>query len=87
MFKYQKSFQFNFLVVRDELVWCIVHQHHQLITLVDDGGSVAPGSGHAKSITTLRSNAKDGYTVNFLSEQGIMLRFPNSSGELICDAE
>lgn len=51
------------------------------------GGSVAPGSGHAKSITTLRSNAKDGYTVNFLSEQGIMLRFPNSSGELICDAE
>ena len=51
------------------------------------GGSVAPGSGHSKSITTLRSNAKDGYTVNFLSEQGIMLRFPNSSGELICDAE
>lgn len=51
------------------------------------GGSVAPGSGHAKSATTLRSNAKDGYTVNFLSEQGIMLRFPNSSGELICDAE
>lgn len=51
------------------------------------GGSVAPGSGHAKSITTLRSNAKDGYTVNFLTEQGLMLRFPNSSGELICDAE
>lgn len=51
------------------------------------GGSVAPGSGHAKSITTLRSNAKDGYTVNFLSEQGIMLRYPNSSGELVCDAE
>lgn len=51
------------------------------------GGSVAPGAGHAKSATTLRSNAKDGYTVNFLSEQGIMLRFPNSSGELICDAE
>lgn len=51
------------------------------------GGSVAPGSGHSKSVTTLRSNAKDGYTVNFLSEQGIMLRFPNSSGELICDAE
>jgi hypothetical protein len=50
------------------------------------GGSVAPGAGHSKSITTLRSNAKDGYTVNFLSEQGIMLRYPNSSGELICDA-
>lgn len=51
------------------------------------GGAVAPGAGHAKSITTLRSNAKDGYSVNFLSEQGYMLRFPNSSGELICDAE
>lgn len=51
------------------------------------GGSVAPGAGHGKSVTTLRSNGKDGYTVNFLSEQGIMLRFPNSSGELICDAE
>jgi len=51
------------------------------------GGSVAPGSGHAKSITTLRSNAKDGYSVNFLTEQGLMLRFPNSSGELICDSE
>lgn len=50
-------------------------------------GSVAPGAGHASSKTTLRSNAKDGYTVNFLSEQGIMLKDPTSSGELICDAE
>jgi len=46
-------------------------------------GSVAPGSGHAKSIGTLRSNAKDGYQVNFLSEQGIMLGDPTTSGELI----
>jgi len=52
-----------------------------------NAGSVAPGAGHAKSVTTLRSNAKDGYTVNFLSEQGIMLKDPTSSGELICDAE
>lgn len=50
-------------------------------------GSVAPGSGHASSKNTLRSNAKDGYEVNFLSEQGIMLKDPTSSGELICDAE
>lgn len=49
-------------------------------------GSVAPGSGHAKSISTMRANAKDGYTVNFLAEQGIMLKDPTSSGELICDA-
>ena len=52
-----------------------------------NAGSVAPGQGHAKSVTTLRSNAKDGYTVNFLSEQGILLKDPTTSGELICDAE
>lgn len=51
------------------------------------GGSVAPGAGHAKSKDTLRSNAKDGYSVHFLSEQGIMLADPTSCGELICDAE
>ena len=51
------------------------------------GGSVAPGAGHAKSISTLRSNAKDGYSVHFLSEQGIMVLDPTTSGELVCDAE
>jgi hypothetical protein len=51
------------------------------------GGSVAPGAGHAKSISTLRSNAKDGYSVHFLSEQGIMVLDPTTSGELICESE
>ena len=51
------------------------------------GGSVAPGAGHAKSKGTLRSNAKDGYSVHFLTEQGIMIADPTTSGELICDAE
>jgi hypothetical protein len=50
------------------------------------GGSVAPGGGFGKSINTLRSNAKDGYSVHFLSEQGIMIKDPTSSGELVCDA-
>jgi len=50
-------------------------------------GAVAPGVGHAKSISTMRANAKDGYQVNFLSEQGIMLGDPTTSGELICIAE
>ena len=50
-------------------------------------GAVAPGVGHSKSITTMRANAKDGYQVNFLSEQGIMLSDPTTSGELYCDAE
>jgi len=48
-------------------------------------GSVAPGSGHAKSRSTLRANAKDGYTVNFLTEQGIMMKDPTTSGELIME--
>ena len=51
------------------------------------GGAVAPGSGHAKSIGTLRSNAKDGYSVHFLTEQGIMIVNPTVCGRLICDAE
>ena len=51
------------------------------------GGSVAPGQGFSTSKNTLRSNAKDGYSVHFLSEQGIMIKDPTSSGELICDAQ
>jgi hypothetical protein len=85
-----ESYRFTFLDIgqRDgeaNLVKVVRKDREMVMWYV--GGSVAPGSGHSKSITTLRSNAKDGYTVNFLSEQGIMLRFPNSSGELICDAE
>ena len=48
-------------------------------------GSVAPGMGHAKSKDVLRSNAKDGYSVHFLTEQGIMMKDPTTSGELILD--
>lgn len=50
------------------------------------GGSVAP-NGYAKSISTMRSNARDGYQVHFLGEVGIMIRDPRACGELICDAE
>lgn len=51
------------------------------------GGSVAPGAGYAKSISTLRSNARDGYQVHFLGEVGLMIRDPRACGELICDAD
>lgn len=51
------------------------------------GGSVAPGVGFSKSISTLRSNAKDGYQVHFLTEQGIMIKDPTACGELILDSE
>lgn len=50
-------------------------------------GSTAPGSGTAKSISTMRASSKDGYEVNFLSECGVMVKNPLSSGELICEAE
>ena len=50
------------------------------------GGSVIP-SGYGNSINTLRSNSKDGYSVHFLGEEGIMLRNPLSCGILYCDAE
>ena len=50
------------------------------------GGSVIP-SGYGNSINTLRSNSRDGYSVHFLGEFGIMLRNPLSCGILYCDAE
>ena len=50
------------------------------------GGSVIP-SGYGNSINTLRSNSRDGYSVHFLGEEGIMLRNPLSCGVLYCDAE
>jgi len=46
------------------------------------GGSIAPGQDFATSIKTLRSSAKDGYSVHFLSEQGYMLKDPTTSGML-----
>ncbi len=64
----------------------VVRKDRELV-LWHVAGAVAPGAGHAKSISTMRANAKDGYQVNFLSEQGIMLADPTTSGELICDAE
>jgi len=50
------------------------------------GGSIAPGMDMAKSKSTLRSNAKDGYNVEFLTEGGIMLTDPTTCGYLKCDA-
>lgn len=50
-------------------------------------GSVAPGAGHAKSISTLRANGRDGYEVFFLGEMGIMMKNPTASGELLLDVE
>lgn len=50
-------------------------------------GLVGPGVGHGKSIGTMMANAKDGYSVHFLSECGVMLKDPTTSGMLICDAE
>ena len=49
-------------------------------------GSVTP-AGYAHSNTEVRSNAKDGYSVHFLGECGIMLRDPRACGELILDAQ
>jgi hypothetical protein len=50
-------------------------------------GSVAPGAGHAKSISTMRASGRDGYEVFFLGEMGIMMKNPTSAGELILDVE
>jgi hypothetical protein len=50
-------------------------------------GSVAPGQGFGMNKSTVRSHGRDGYTVYFLGEMGIMLKNPTTSGELILDVE
>ena len=63
----------------------VVRKDREFVTWTT-GGAVLP-SGYGKSINTLRSNGKDGYTVYFLGEMGIMLRDPRACGELIMEAE
>ena len=63
----------------------VVRKDREFVTWYT-GGAVAP-SGYANSKNTLRSNGKDGYTVFFLGEMGIMLRDPRACGELIMEAE
>lgn len=48
------------------------------------GGSLAP-NGFITNKNTVRSNGKDGMTVYFLGEMGIMMKDPTTSGELILD--
>jgi hypothetical protein len=64
----------------------VVRKNREMV-MWHTGGSAAPGTGFSKSINTLRSNAKDGYQVHFLSEQGIMVKDPTSSGELYVSSD
>ena len=50
-------------------------------------GSTTPGPNSADSSMQMRSNAKDGYEVHFLSECGYQIVDPTSCAEFICDAE
>ena len=83
------SFRMTFLdLVRrdgDANIVKVVRKDREFVTWTT-GGAVLP-SGYGKSINTLRSNGKDGYTVFFLGEMGIKLRDTRACGELICDAD
>jgi hypothetical protein len=45
-------------------------------------GSVAPGQGFSKNVSTSRATGRDGYSVFFLGEVGIMMKDPTTSGIL-----
>jgi len=49
-------------------------------------GSVDPYGNTSKSISTMRSNNLDGYSVHMLTECGIQIENPMACGELICVA-
>ena len=42
VFEGQQAFQVIVLVANNELVWRFIHQCHQFVAFVDDGGAVAP---------------------------------------------
>ena len=62
----------------------VVRKDREMV-IWNTSGSVAPGTGYSKNKSTVRSNAKDGYSVHFLGEMGIMVRDPRACGELILD--
>lgn len=70
---------------KSNIVKCIKEKSENLMWYT--GGSIAPGSDVAKSMNTLRSNSGDGYTINLLSEEGIMLEDPTTSGWLRYNVE
>ena len=48
VFEGQQAFQVSVFVVNNELVWRLIHQCHQFIAFVDDGGTVTPGKNGSK---------------------------------------
>ena len=48
VFEGQQAFQVIVLVADNELVGRFIHQCHQFIAFVDDGGAVAPGKNSSK---------------------------------------
>ena len=63
----------------------VVHKDREFVNWCVAGAVTPAGYGHSNS--EVRSNAKDGYSVNFLGEMGWFVRDPRGCGELICDAE
>lgn len=64
-----------------------VARKNRELVMWNTSGSVAPGAGYGKSVNTERANAKDGYSVHYLGEVGLMVRDPRACGILYCDAE
>ena len=64
----------------------VVRKDREMV-IWNTSGSVAPGAGYGKNASTVRSNAKDGYSVHLLGEMGICLFDPRACGELIMDVE
>lgn len=63
----------------------VVRKDREMV-IWNTSGSVAPGAGYGKNASTVRSNAKDGYSVHFLGEMGICLFDPRACGELVMDS-
>lgn len=60
----------------------VVRKDRELV-LWNTAGSVAPGEGYGKAVSSSRANAKDGYSIHVLGDVSIMIRDPRACGELI----
>ena len=43
VYKVQKWFQVSVRMLHNKIIWFIIHQGHQLLTVIDNGGPISPG--------------------------------------------
>ena len=78
----QQFCQIFFLMLQDKLLRCIIHPLHQLLRLVDDGGTVAPGEDGCEEsgyLDVLPSGESPGNADRIIGDEGWTIVFVHLS--------